>query len=42
VKNLFYPSRILAEGSRWEGQCQIFAPETSYDALKKKSQVNFD
>ena len=39
VKNLFYPSRILAEGSRGEGQCWIFAPETSCDMSKKKVKL---
>ena len=39
VKNLFYPSRILAEGSRGEGQCPIFAPETSCDTSKKKVKL---
>ena len=39
MKNLFYPSRILAEGSRGEGQCRIFAPETLCDASKKKVKL---
>ena len=39
MKNLFYPSRILAEGSRGEGQCRIFAPESSCDASKKKVKL---
>ena len=42
MKNLFYPSRILAEGSRGEGQCRIFAPETSGDASNKKVKLIFD
>jgi len=39
VKNLFYPSRILAEGSRGEGQCRNFAPEASCDVSNKKVKL---
>ena len=39
MKNLFYPSRIFAEGSRGEGQCRNFALEASCDAPKKKVKL---
>jgi len=39
MKNLFYPSRIFAEGARVEGQCQNFAPDASFGASKEKVKL---
>ena len=36
MKNLFYPSRIFAEGARVEGQRRNFAPDASFGVSKEK------
>ena len=39
MKNLFYPSRIFAEGARMEGQCRNFAPDASCGTSKEKVKL---
>ena len=39
MKNLFYPSKIFAEGARVEGQCRNFASEASFGSSKKKVKL---
>jgi len=39
MKNLFYPSRIFAEGACVEGQHQNFTPDTSCGMSKEKVKL---
>ena len=39
MKNLFYPSRIFAEGARVEGQHRNFTPDASFGVSKEKVKL---